>query len=45
MRELVEMSYLQQTPVLVDDTDLLKLLPNLKRTSYDDGIRQILSAK
>ena len=42
MRELVEMAYLQQTPVLLDDTDLRKLLPNMKKTSYDEGIRQIL---
>ena len=43
MRELVEMAYLQQTPVLMDDSDLRKLLPNMKRTSYADGIRQILT--
>lgn len=43
MRELVEMAYLQQTPVLMDDTDLQKLLPDMKNTSYDEGIRQILS--
>jgi len=43
MRELVEMAYLQQTPVIVDDSDLRKLLPNLKKTSYDEGIRQIVS--
>ena len=42
MRELVEMAYLQQTPVLMDDGDLRKLLPNLKKTSYDEGISQIL---
>jgi len=44
MREISKMAYLQQTPVLMDDTDLRKLLPNLKKTSYDEGIRQIVSS-
>ena len=43
MRELVEMSYLQSDPVLLEDRALHGLLPNLHVTSYDDGIAQILS--
>ena len=45
MRELVEMAYLQQTPVLMDDADLRNLLPNLRKTPYDEGIRQTLGSK
>ncbi len=44
MRELVEMHYLQTAPVLMDDSDLRKLLPGLVKTSYDEGIRQTLAA-
>ncbi|HTD06889.1 NAD-dependent epimerase/dehydratase family protein [Undibacterium sp.] len=44
MRELVEMHYLQTAPVLLDDSDLRKLLPGLVKTSYDEGIRQTLAA-
>jgi len=44
MRELVEMHYLQTTPVLMDDTALCALLPGLHKTSYAEGIRQTLAA-
>ncbi len=44
MRELVEMHYLQTSPVLLDDSDLRKLLPGLVKTSYEQGIRQTLAA-
>jgi nucleoside-diphosphate-sugar epimerase len=37
MRELVEMHYLQTTPVVLDDSALQKLLGSVKKTSYDDG--------
>lgn len=40
MRELVEMHYLQTTPVLMDDTALATLLGGLKKTPYSDGVRQ-----
>jgi nucleoside-diphosphate-sugar epimerase len=40
MRELVEMHYLQTTPVLMDDTALTKLLGTIKKTSYQEGVRQ-----
>jgi len=41
-RELIEMLYLQETPVILDDRKLLAKLPDLKKTSYDEGIRQTL---
>ncbi|HET6981617.1 MAG TPA: SDR family oxidoreductase [Myxococcaceae bacterium] len=44
MRELVEMSYLHTTPVVLDDSALQKLLGPVKKTSYDDGIRKTLEA-
>ncbi|HEY1908620.1 MAG TPA: SDR family oxidoreductase [Myxococcaceae bacterium] len=44
MRELVEMSYLHTTPVVLDDTALQTLLGPLKKTPYDEGIRKTLEA-
>ena len=38
MRELVEMNYLQSTPVMLDETKLRGVLPNLRKTSYAEGI-------
>ncbi len=43
MREMVEMSYLQTTPVTLDDSALQQLLGGIQKTSYDDGIAQTLS--
>lgn len=40
MRELVEMHYLQTTPVLLDDTALTKLLGTVKKTPYAEGVKQ-----
>ena len=40
MRELVEMHYLQTTPVLMDDSALSSLLGDIKKTSYEEGVRQ-----
>ena len=40
MRELVEMHYLQTTPVLMDDTALTTLLGAVKKTPYQEGVRQ-----
>ena len=40
MREMVEMSYLHTTPVLMDDAALVRLLGDVKKTSYADGVRQ-----
>jgi nucleoside-diphosphate-sugar epimerase len=42
MRELVEMHYLQTTPVLMDDTALRHLLGGLRKTPYSEGIRLTL---
>jgi nucleoside-diphosphate-sugar epimerase len=42
MRELVEMNYLFQTPIVMDDSALRALLGNLHKTSYEDGIRETL---
>lgn len=42
MRELVEMHYLQTNPVLLDDTALTGLLGTVKKTPYEEGVRQCL---
>jgi hypothetical protein len=42
LKELVEMLYLQETPVILDDRKLAATLGVLKKTSYDIGIRQTL---
>ena len=41
-RELIEMLYLQETPVMLDDRKLQAKFPGLKKTSYDEGIRKTL---
>jgi nucleoside-diphosphate-sugar epimerase len=42
-RELLEMMYLTETPVLLDDSKLLAKIGAVHKTSYDDGIRQTLA--
>ena len=42
VREVVEMLYLQETPVVLDDAKLIAKFPGTRKTSYDDGIRQTL---
>jgi nucleoside-diphosphate-sugar epimerase len=42
MRELPEMLYLEETPVILDDSKLAAKLGGLHKTSYDEGIRQTL---
>ncbi len=42
MRELPEMLYLQETPVILDDFKLMRKLGDVHKTSYDDGIRATL---
>ena len=42
MRELPEMLYLQETPVVLDDSKLLAKLGKVHKTSYDEGIRQTI---
>lgn len=44
MRELVEMHYLLTTPVIMDDTALRELLGDVRKTPYEEGIRQTLAA-
>jgi nucleoside-diphosphate-sugar epimerase len=44
MRELPEMLYLQETPVLLDDTKVLGKLGQLHKTSYNEGIRLTLES-
>jgi nucleoside-diphosphate-sugar epimerase len=39
MREMVEMHYLQTTPVILDDSALSSLLGDLKKTPYPEGVR------
>jgi nucleoside-diphosphate-sugar epimerase len=39
MRELVEMHYLQTSPVLLDDGALVRLLGTVHRTPYSEGLR------
>ena len=41
-RELPEMLYLAETPVLLDDSKLQAKFGTARKTSYDDGIRQTL---
>lgn len=40
MREIAEMHYLWQTPLILDDSKLLKRLGSVHKTPYDQGIRQ-----
>ena len=42
MRELPEMLYLQETPVMLDDEKLRRKLGQVHKTSYDEGIRLTL---
>jgi nucleoside-diphosphate-sugar epimerase len=41
-RELPEMLYLHETPVLLDDSKLLSKFPDIVKTPYDEGIRKTL---
>ena len=42
MRELPEMLYLQETPVILDDAKLLAKFPHTQKTPYDEGIAKTL---
>ena len=44
MRELAEMSYLQTDPVILDDSKIRRVLPNLRKTPYEEGVRQTVAA-
>ena len=41
-KELLEMMYLTETPVLLDDAKLQAVFSGLHKTSYDDGIHQTI---
>jgi nucleoside-diphosphate-sugar epimerase len=45
MRELVEMAYLHETPVLLDDAKLRGVIGTIHKTSYDDGVRATVEAR
>ena len=40
MREMVEMHYLQTSPVLMDDRELVQLIGPIHKTPYSEGLRQ-----
>lgn len=42
MREMVEMHYLLETPVIMDDSAIHALLGEVHKTSYEEGIRETL---
>jgi nucleoside-diphosphate-sugar epimerase len=43
MRELVEMSYLHETPVILDDSKLQTFLSGVEKTPYAEGIRSTIA--
>jgi nucleoside-diphosphate-sugar epimerase len=45
LRELVEMSYLHETPVILDDSKLHGVLGTIAKTPYDDGIAATVAAR
>ncbi len=42
LRELAEMRYLHETPVLLDDAKLSSLLPGMQKTPYEEGARRVV---
>lgn len=44
VREVLEMHYLWTNPVLLDDSRLRKLLPDMRKTPYEEGILATLDA-
>ena len=42
LREVSEMMYLQETPVILDDAKLLAKLGDVRKTPYDEGIRKTI---
>lgn len=45
MREMVEMNYLQTSPLILDDSALRGLLGEINKTPYEEGIRQCVEAQ
>ncbi len=44
LRELKDVRYLSETPVLLDDTKLRSLLPGVTKTPYEEGARLTVAA-
>jgi nucleoside-diphosphate-sugar epimerase len=44
LKEFVEMHYLMTDPLIVDDSALAQLLGGIKKTPYNEGVRQSLAA-
>ncbi len=44
LRELKDVRYLSETPILLDDAKLRALLPGLAKTPYEDGARRTVQA-
>ena len=42
LREVIEMLYLQETPVILDDSKLAAKLGTVHKTPYDEGIRRTI---
>jgi nucleoside-diphosphate-sugar epimerase len=45
MREVVEMTYLFERPLVLDDAKLHAVLPHVQKTSYADGVRLAIAAR
>jgi nucleoside-diphosphate-sugar epimerase len=45
MREIPEMMYLFEQPVILDDSKLRALLPHIRETSYADGVRTTIATR
>jgi nucleoside-diphosphate-sugar epimerase len=44
MRELADMHYLLAEPIIMDDSAITELIGPIQKTSYDDGVRQVLAS-
>jgi nucleoside-diphosphate-sugar epimerase len=44
LKEFVEMHYLMTDPLIVDDSALAQILGGIKKTPYNEGVRQSLAA-
>jgi nucleoside-diphosphate-sugar epimerase len=42
LRELVELQYLGETPVLLDDSALVAALGGVRKTPYEQGVRAMI---
>jgi nucleoside-diphosphate-sugar epimerase len=43
VKELVEMHYLAETPVILDDSRLKATLGSVQKTTYEEGIQKTLA--